>query len=78
MDSDEGLQLFQENKLTDAEEEWHLLAPPEAQSVLDKNEVQRQSVLFEVFKSEKDYVYDLEIIQEVSLTEYWSFKSHSS
>jgi len=33
--------------------------------VLGKNEVKRQSVLFEVFKSEKDYVADLELVQEV-------------
>jgi len=39
--------------------------PKEAQEVLGKNEVKRQSVLFEVFKSEKDYVADLELVQEV-------------
>jgi RHO1 GDP-GTP exchange protein 1/2 len=39
----------------------------EAQEVLDKQEVQRQSVLFEVFKSEKDYVFDLDLIHEVIL-----------
>lgn len=65
LDCDEGLRLFQDNKLPEAEEQWHLLVPPEAQDVLDKKEVQRQSTLFEVFKSEKDYVHDLELIQEV-------------
>ena len=34
-------------------------------SVLDKTEVQRQSVLFEIIKSERDYVRDLELIQDV-------------
>ncbi len=33
--------------------------------VLDKNEVKRQSVLFEFIKSERDYVRDLELVQEV-------------
>lgn len=33
--------------------------------MLGKDEVKRQSVLFEVFKSEKDYVFDLELVQEV-------------
>lgn len=33
--------------------------------MLDKNEIKRQSVLFEVFKSEKDYVNDLELVKEV-------------
>ena len=33
--------------------------------MLGKNEVKRQSVLFEVFKSEKDYVADMELVQEV-------------
>jgi hypothetical protein len=44
------------------------MAPPgtkEARNVLDKNEIKRQSVLFEVFKSEKDYVADLELVKEV-------------
>ena len=35
--------------------------------MLGKDEVKRQSVLFEVFKSEKDYVTDLELVQEVCL-----------
>lgn len=33
--------------------------------MLDKKEVQRQSVLFEIIKSERDYVRDLELVQEV-------------
>ena len=35
--------------------------------MLDKNEIKRQSILFEVFKSEKDYVGDLELVKEVRL-----------
>ncbi|KAF9648739.1 hypothetical protein BDM02DRAFT_3155589 [Thelephora ganbajun] len=63
--TEEGLRLFQEGQLPDTDQEWYRLVPKEAQVVLDKNEVKRQSVLFEVFKSEKDYVTDLELVQEV-------------
>ena len=35
--------------------------------MLDKDEIKRQSILFEVFKSEKDYVNDLELVKEVCL-----------
>lgn len=61
----EGIRLFQENRLMEAQEQWHCLVPEEAREVLDKQEVQRQSVLFEVFKSEKDYVFDLDLVREV-------------
>jgi len=47
------------------EQDWYRLVPKEARDVLDKGEVKRQSVLFEVFKSEKDYVNDLELVKEV-------------
>ena len=57
--------MFQNNQLPDADQEWHRLVPKEAREVLGKDEVKRQSVLFEVFKSEKDYVADLELMQEV-------------
>lgn len=63
--TEEGLRLFQKDQLPDAEQEWYRLVPKEAQEVLGKDEVKRQSVLFEVFKSEKDYVADLELVREV-------------
>lgn len=63
----EGLRLFQKDQLPDVDQEWHRLVPKEARNVLDKNEIKRQSVLFEVFKSEKDYVNDLELVKEVCL-----------
>lgn len=44
----------------------------EARDVLGKNEVKRQSILFEVFKSEKDYVADLELVREVCLYLHFS------
>jgi hypothetical protein len=61
----EGLKLFQEDQLPDADQEWYRLVPKEAQEVLGKSEVKRQSILFEVFKSEKDYVADLGLVREV-------------
>jgi RHO1 GDP-GTP exchange protein 1/2 len=48
-----------------SEEEWHKLVPPEAREALGKHEVERQSVLFELFKAEKDYVNDLRLVREV-------------
>jgi hypothetical protein len=53
--------------LPDNDDEWHKLVPSEAQEALGDREVQRQSVLFEVFKSERDYVHDMELIEEVKL-----------
>ena len=47
------------------DQDWYRLVPKEARDVLGKDEVKRQSVLFEVFKSEKDYVNDLELVREV-------------
>ncbi|EMD33527.1 hypothetical protein CERSUDRAFT_87363 [Gelatoporia subvermispora B] len=65
LESEEGLRRFQADDLAENDEQWHRLVPPEAREVLDKKEVQRQSVLFEIIKSEKDYVSDLELIREV-------------
>lgn len=65
LESEEGLRRFQAGELNENDEEWHRLVPPEARVVLDKNEVKRQSVLFEFIKSERDYVRDLELVQEV-------------
>ncbi|KAI0359880.1 hypothetical protein OH77DRAFT_1419213 [Trametes cingulata] len=65
IDSEEALRKFQSGELRDDDEEWHRLVPPEAREVLDKKEVQRQSILFEIIKSEKDYVSDLELVKEV-------------
>lgn len=47
------------------DEEWHRLVPASARDVLDKHEVQRQSVIFEVIRSERDYVRDLQLIKDV-------------
>lgn len=63
--SEEGLRRFQAGQLAEKDEEWHRLVPPEAQEALGKKEVERQSVLFELFKSERDYVEDLKLVTEV-------------
>ena len=39
--------------------------PLSAREALDKSEVQRQSILFEIIKSEREYVADLELVKEV-------------
>ncbi|KAJ8508807.1 hypothetical protein ONZ45_g8965 [Pleurotus djamor] len=65
MDADENLLHFQQGKLQEKDQEWHKLIPEGAQEALGKQEVQRQSVIFEVIKSEADYVADLLAVQEV-------------
>ncbi|KAH9949942.1 hypothetical protein B0H21DRAFT_725350 [Amylocystis lapponica] len=65
LESEEGLRRFQAGELPENDEDWYRLVPAEAREVLDEKEVQRQSVLFEIIKSEKDYVHDLELIREV-------------
>ncbi|KAI6011778.1 hypothetical protein EDC04DRAFT_2958410 [Pisolithus marmoratus] len=65
LQSEEGLNRFQNGSLDEKDEAWHSLVPPEAREAVGKREVERQSILFEVFKSERDYVYDLHVIQEV-------------
>ncbi|KAG8827986.1 hypothetical protein FRC19_010494 [Serendipita sp. 401] len=61
------IKKFQEGKLSENDEEWHRLVDPEARAALPDKEVKRQSVLFEVIKSEKDYVADLELLHDVFL-----------
>ncbi|KAJ7773279.1 hypothetical protein B0H16DRAFT_1511726 [Mycena metata] len=65
LQSDEGLRLFQTGELPDRDEEWYKLVSQEARDSLGKREVQRQSVIFEVFKAEREYVFDLEAVREV-------------
>ena len=64
---EDGLRRFQAGELNPADEEWHKLVPESVRDSFGKNEVQRQSVIFEVIKSEKDYVGDLEALRDVSL-----------
>ncbi|KAF7327861.1 hypothetical protein MKEN_00366000 [Mycena kentingensis (nom. inval.)] len=65
LQSGEGLRRFQSGQLSDRDEEWHKLVPPETLNALGKRGVQRQSVIFEVFKAEREYVSDLQAIGEV-------------
>lgn len=65
LDWETNLTRFQSDELSPSDEEWHRLLPPEALEALGKKEVQRQSVIFEVIKSEKEYVKDLLVIREV-------------
>jgi len=63
--SEEGIARFQAGTLPEKNEDWHLLVPEEAREALGKQEVQRQSVIFEVFKSEREYVADLMAVRDV-------------
>ncbi|KAI0322603.1 hypothetical protein OF83DRAFT_1049094 [Amylostereum chailletii] len=65
LESEEGLRLFQSGHVPESEEEWHRFVPQEALEAVGKHEVERQSVLFEVIKSEKEYVADLELLKEI-------------
>ncbi|TFY66575.1 hypothetical protein EVG20_g4514 [Dentipellis fragilis] len=67
LESDEGIRKFQAGKVPEQNEEWYNFVPPEAREAVGKHEVERQSVIFEVFKSEKDYVNDLELVKQVFL-----------
>ena len=65
LDPTAGLELFQSGKMPESEQGWDRLVPPQALEALGKKEVERQSVLFEVFKSELDFVNDLRTIKDV-------------
>ncbi|KAH9037804.1 hypothetical protein EDB85DRAFT_1860932 [Lactarius pseudohatsudake] len=68
LDSPAGLESFQAGNVPESQQEWAQFVPPQALEALGKKEVERQSALFEVFKSELDYVNDLRIIQDVYIT----------
>jgi RHO1 GDP-GTP exchange protein 1/2 len=65
LDSAALLELFQSGRIPESEQEWDRFVPPQAHEALGKKEVERQSVLFEIFKSELDYVNDLQLIKNV-------------
>lgn len=65
LDSPEGLASFQAGNVPEPQQEWSQFVPPQALEVLGKHEIERQSALFEVFKSEIDYVNDLQTIRDV-------------
>ncbi|KAJ7603752.1 hypothetical protein DFH06DRAFT_1256028 [Mycena polygramma] len=61
----DGLRLFQTGELSDRDEEWYKLVSPEARAVLGDKVTKRQSVIFEVFKAEREYVFDLEAVRDI-------------
>jgi RHO1 GDP-GTP exchange protein 1/2 len=65
LDSEARLELFHTGKIPESEQEWDRFVPTQALQALGKQEIERQSVLFEIFKSELDYVNDLQIIEDV-------------
>ncbi|KAG6909050.1 hypothetical protein DXG01_002202 [Tephrocybe rancida] len=65
INSGEALKRFQKGELLEIDQAWHRLVPAEAREALGDQEVQRQSVIFEIFKAEREYVADLEAIEDV-------------
>lgn len=63
--------------MAENDQEWHRLVPPEALEALGKAEVQRQSVMFEIIKSERDYVADLEAVQQVGPSSIFTCRAYS-
>lgn len=61
----DSIRRFQAGELSEADEEWHRLVPEEALKALEETEIARQSMLFEFFKAERDYVSDLELMHTV-------------
>lgn len=61
----ENVVRFQKGELPDKDQEWHRLVPEEALSSLDETEIKRQGLIFELLKAEREYVVDLETMEEV-------------
>ena len=62
----DSIRRFQESQISEDEQAWDRLVPEEARASLPEKEVKRQEVIFEIIKSEKEYVADLETLQDVS------------
>jgi RHO1 GDP-GTP exchange protein 1/2 len=62
---EENIRRFQSNELAEPDQEWHKLVPSGALESLSKEDVARQSTIFELFKAEREYVADLELIDQV-------------
>ena len=62
----DSIRRFQQNQLSENDEEWYEFVPEEARASLSESEVKRQTAIFEIIKSEKEYVADLETLQDVS------------
>ncbi|KAJ3523924.1 hypothetical protein NM688_g8645 [Phlebia brevispora] len=65
LQSAEGLRRFQAGELDPADEEWYRLVPQEVPKAWPKQDVLRQCAIFEIIKSEKEYVEDMKVAREV-------------
>lgn len=65
------IRRYQSGEGDDNNWEWHRLVPKEAIESLPKTEVIRQSAIFELINGERNYVRDLELVQEVSDFPWW-------
>ncbi|KAF5341704.1 hypothetical protein D9611_001832 [Ephemerocybe angulata] len=65
LDMEENILRFQKGELPEPDQEWHKLVPEEALQALEDSEIKRQGIIFELLKAERDYVADLETIEEV-------------
>ncbi|KAF8507665.1 hypothetical protein JB92DRAFT_2832700 [Gautieria morchelliformis] len=63
--SADGLRRFQQGEGEDNDWAWHILVTKEARESLPPAEVMRQSAMFDLVNSERSYVNDLELVQEV-------------
>ena len=61
-----SIRRFQGTQLSESDEQWDRLVPEEARTSLPEDEVKRQGVIFEIIKSGKEYLADLEVLQDVS------------
>lgn len=59
------LEKYQRGEQDDNDWQWHRLVPKEAIESLPMTEVIRQSAIFELINGERNYVRDLELVQEV-------------
>ena len=78
LQSEDGLRRFQAGDLSPNDEQWYLLAPPEARQVLSKQEITRQSIIFELIQNERDYVRDLELLSEAFIDPLRNIKPMAS
>ena len=63
--TEQGVRDFQAGILLRADEEWCKLVPAAFFTTLTKDEVQRQSIMFEIIQSERDYVADIQAVHDV-------------
>ncbi|KAG9088881.1 hypothetical protein FRC06_001802 [Ceratobasidium sp. 370] len=68
------LTLFQTAAISGFDD-WAAVVPDEARHILDKHEIQRQSIIYELIKTERNYVIMLQIFLYVSIA---ARSSHSS